>query len=169
MQIFAAASAAAGVDCFSDWKFVVVWIFWAANLVLDNWAVSRRRDFGQFRSLRKARLLQQAINVFLLLSSLSFTTIVCFEGHVKYMYEWVFFFWFVFVGVYCSGSIRFQVINSGALFDWYRSRNFSAAATITQGTIIRCWLLQGEFLKVFKKKLQECPQVESFHEERRFT
>jgi len=27
MQIFAAASAAAGVDCFSDWKFVVVWIF----------------------------------------------------------------------------------------------------------------------------------------------
>jgi hypothetical protein len=92
MQIFAAASAATGVDCFSDWKFVVVWIFWAANLVLDNWAVSRSRDFGQFRSLRKARLLQQAINVFLLLSSLSFTTIVCFEGHVKYMYEWGFFF-----------------------------------------------------------------------------
>ncbi len=27
MQIFAAASAAAGVDCFSEWKVVVVWIF----------------------------------------------------------------------------------------------------------------------------------------------
>jgi hypothetical protein len=54
MQIFAAASAAAGVDCFSDWKFVVVWIFWAANLVLDNWAVSRRREFSQFRSKGRA-------------------------------------------------------------------------------------------------------------------
>ncbi len=37
------------------------------------------------------------------------------------------------------------------LFDWYRSRNFCSCNNHTRGTIIRCWLLQGEFLKVKKK------------------